>query len=50
MVFTMAGGSTSWLKDITPTIAYLMGLSAPRGANGRIVREIIVENRERIIG
>jgi len=39
-----------WLKDITPTIAYLMGLPVPRGANGRIMREIIVENGERIIG
>jgi len=32
-----------WLKDLTPTIAYLMGLPSPKGANGRIVNEIIKE-------
>ncbi len=30
-----------WLKDVTPTIAYLLGLSIPTGANGRILYEIL---------
>ncbi|RJS83173.1 hypothetical protein CW706_06255 [Candidatus Bathyarchaeota archaeon] len=32
-----------WLKDIAPTIAYLMGLPTPKNANGRILNEIIEE-------
>ncbi len=30
-----------WLRDIAPTIAYLMGMPRPKNANGRIVNEII---------
>lgn len=30
-----------WLKDLSPTIAYLMGLPLLKNANGRIINEII---------
>jgi len=30
-----------WLRDIAPTIAYILGLPIPKGANGRIVYEIL---------
>jgi len=30
-----------WLRDIAPTISYLMGMRRPKNANGRIINEII---------
>ncbi|RLF19699.1 MAG: hypothetical protein DRZ82_04890 [Thermoprotei archaeon] len=30
-----------WLRDLAPTIAYLLDLPIPRGANGRILYEIL---------